>query len=90
MAAMPVRTDPGCRMLQRACAAVTEAQKDDFYTAASALARRGGDATAGFDPSALREELLSGQDIPSTSNVPRTDVVHFIAALGLGVEEVGA
>jgi hypothetical protein len=88
--AWAVRTDPGYRMLRRARAAVTEAQKDDFYEAAAAQARRGVDVPAGFDPSAAREALLSGQEIPFDSNGPRTDLVHLIAALGLGVEEVGA
>jgi hypothetical protein len=52
-------------MLQRARAAVTEAQKDNFYAAAAAQARRGLHAAAGFDPSAMREALLSGRDVPS-------------------------
>jgi hypothetical protein len=85
-----VRADPGYRMLQRARAAVTEAQKDNFYAAAAAQARRGVDAAAGFDPSRMREALLSGLDIPSSPSGPRADVVHLIAAMGLGVEEVGA
>lgn len=85
-----VRADPGYRMLQRARAAATEAQKDNFYAAAAAQARRGVDAVAGFDPSRMREALLSGRDIPSSPSGPRADVVHLIAAMGLGVEEVGA
>lgn len=48
--AWAARTDPGYRMLQRARSAVTEAQKDDFYLAAAAQARRGVDTAAGFDP----------------------------------------
>ena len=91
--AWAVRTDPGYRMLQRARAAVTEAQKDDFYAVAAEQARRGPDSAAGFDPAAVREALLSGRDIPKdafASSGPRTDIVHYIAALGLGLEEVGA
>jgi hypothetical protein len=87
-----VRTDPGYRLLQRARAAVTEAQKDDFYAVAAERARRGPDPSAGFNPAAIREALLSGRDIEDTfaSSGSRTDVVHYIAALGLGLEEVGA
>ena len=91
--AWAVRTDPEYRMLQRARAAVTEAQKDDFYAVAAEQTRRGPDPAAGFYPMAVREALLSGRDIPkgaSASCGSRTDVVHYIAALGLGVEEVGA
>ena len=91
--AWAVRTDPGYRMLQRARAAVTEAQKDDFYAVAAEQTRRSPDIAAGFDPAAVREALVSGRDIPKdafASSGPRTDVVHYIAALGLGVEEVGA
>jgi hypothetical protein len=90
--AWAVRTDPGYRMLQRARAAVTEAQKDDFYAVAGEQARRGPDPVTGFDPAAVREALLSGQDIPNdafTFSGPRADVVHFFMALGQGIEEVG-
>jgi hypothetical protein len=41
----------------------------------------------------VREALLSGRDIPKdtfASSGSPTDVVHYIAALGLGLEEVGA
>jgi hypothetical protein len=85
-----VRADSGYRMLQRARAAITEEQKDNFYAAAAAHARRGADAAAGLDPSAMREALLGGRDIPSPPSGPHADVVHLIAAMGLGVEEVGA
>ena len=91
--AWAVRTDPGYRMLQRARAAVTEAQKDDFYAVAAQQARRGPGSAAGFDPEAMREALLSSRDTPRTpfpSSGTRTDLVHYIAALGLGIEEVGA
>jgi len=88
--AWAVRTDPGYRMLQRARAAATEAQKDNFYAAAAAQARRGVGAMAEFDPSVMREALLSGRDIPSPPSGPRADLVHLVAALGLGIEEVGA
>jgi hypothetical protein len=88
-----VRTDPGYRIMQRARAAVTEAQKDDFYAVAVERARRSPDPAAGFDPVSMREALLSGEDIAKdafASNGSRADVVHYIAALGLGFEEVGA
>jgi len=89
--AWAVRTDPGYRLLQRARAAVTETQKDDFYAVAAERARRGPDPSAGFDPAAIRKALLSGRDIEDTfaSSESRTDIVHYIAALGLGLEEVG-
>jgi hypothetical protein len=85
-----VRTDPGYRMLQRARAAVTEAQQDEFYEDAAALARRNPDRSAGMDPSAMRAALLSGRDIPSGASGTHDNVVHLVAALGLGAEEVGA
>lgn len=88
-----VRTAPEYRLLQRARAAVTEAQKDDFYAVAAEQARRGPDPTAGFDPVSVREALLSSRDIPKdafASSGSRTDLVHYIAALGFGVDEVGA
>jgi hypothetical protein len=91
--AWAVRTDPGYRLLQRARAAVTEAQKDDFYAVAVERARRGPGSAVGFDPAAVREALLTSRDIPKDafpSSGTRTDLVHYIAALGLGVEEVGA
>jgi hypothetical protein len=91
--AWAVRTDPEYRLLQRAHAAVTEAQKDDFYAVAAQQARRGPDSAAGFDPEAMREALLSSRDIPKDafpSSGTRTDLVHYIAVLGLGIEEVGA
>jgi hypothetical protein len=91
--AWAVRTEPGYRLLQCARAAITEAQKDDFYTVAAQQARRGPGSATGFDPEAMREALLSSRDIPKgalPSSAARTDLVHFIAALGMGVEEVGA
>jgi hypothetical protein len=88
--AWAVHTDPGYRILLRARAAVTEAQKDDFYAMATERARRGPDADRGFDPSAVREALLSGTDIPFASSGRRADLVHLVAAMGLGAEEVGA
>ncbi len=88
--AWAVRIDPGYRMLQRARAAVTEAQQDKFYEDAAALARRNPDRAAGMDPSAMRAALLSGRDIPSVASGTHNDVVHLIAALGFGAEEVGA
>ena len=74
-------------MLQRARAAITEAQKDAFYDAAVTLSHRG--AAAEFDPSAMREALLNGQDIPSPPPGSRSEVVHLVAAMGFGAEEVG-
>lgn len=88
--AWAVRAGSDYRLLQRARAAVTEAQKDDFYAAATAQARREPDASVGFDPSAVREALINGADIHFASSGKRTEVVHLIAALGLGIEEVGA
>lgn len=88
--AWAVRADPGYRILQRARSAVTEAQKDDFYAIAAERARRGPDAASGFDPSAVREALLSGGDVQFASSGTRTDIVHLVAAMGLGAEEVGA
>jgi hypothetical protein len=77
-----VRADPGYRMLQRARAAITEAQKDAFYDAAVTLSHRG--AAAEFDPSAMRKALLNGQDIPSPPPGSRSEVVHLVAAMGSG------
>jgi hypothetical protein len=91
--AWAARTDPGYRIMQRARAAITLAQKDDFYAVAVEQARRGPDPAAGFDPMSVREALLSGEDIPKdafASKGSRTDLAHYIAALGLGFEEVGA
>jgi hypothetical protein len=88
--AWAVHADPGYRILQRARSAVTEAQKDAFYAIAVERARRGPDAANGFDPSAVREALLSGGDVHFASSGTRTDVVHLVAAMGLGAEEVGA
>jgi hypothetical protein len=44
--AWAVRTDPGYHMLQRARAAITEAQQDKFYEDAATLARRNPDRAA--------------------------------------------
>jgi len=85
-----VRADPGYHILQRARFAVTESQRDDFYAIAAERARRGPDVASGFDPSAVREALLSGGDVHSVSSGTRADVVHLVAAMGLGAEEVGA
>jgi hypothetical protein len=87
--AWALRADPGYHMLQRARASVTEAQKDDFYAAAAALARRGSDVPV-LDPSAVREALLTRTDLAVASSRPRIERVHLIAAMGLGAEEVGA
>ena len=86
--AWAMRGDPGYRMLQRARSAATEGQKDDFYAAAEDQARRGPD-TAIFDPRELREALLSGGDAILNGAGPQTDLVHLVAAIGLGVDEVG-
>jgi hypothetical protein len=76
-------------MVQRARSAATEAQKDDFYAAAAEHARRSAGTATGFDPSVMREALLSGRDLePAPSGVP-ADLVHLVAAMGLGAEEVG-
>jgi hypothetical protein len=85
-----VRADPGYRILRLARSAVTESQRDDFYAIAVERARRGPDVGSGFDPSAVREALLSGGDVHSVSSGARADVVHMVAVMGLGAEEVGA
>jgi hypothetical protein len=77
-------------MLELGRAAVTEVQKDDFYATAAAKARRSVDAAVGFDPVELRDSLLSGRDIPASGSSARTDIVHLVAAVGLGAEEIGA
>ena len=78
------------RRRQRARSAVTEAQKDDFYASAAGHARRAAGAAGGFDPSTMREALLSGRDVDLVSSGEPADLVHLVAAIGLGVEEVGA
>lgn len=85
-----MRTSPSYRMLQRARAAVTDAQKDDWYKIAAEEARRLPNAGRGFDPSAVREALLKGHDAHQAPGETRTDLVHLLAAMGQGVEEVGA
>lgn len=84
-----VRTDTSYRMLQRARAAVTEEQKDDWYAIAAEGARRGPDAGRGMNPSEVREALLSGRDVNNAPHGTRTDLVYLLAAMGRGVEEVG-
>ena len=88
--AWTVRTSPSYCMLQRARAAVTDAQKDDWYKIAAEEARRLPNAGRGFDPSAVREALLKGHDAHQAPGGTRTDLVHLLAAMGQGVEEVGA
>jgi hypothetical protein len=88
--AWAVRTDPGYRMLQRARSAITDARQDKFYEDTALLARRNPDRAAGIDPVAMREALLSGRDIPAGASGTHHDVVHLVAAFGLGAEEVGA
>jgi hypothetical protein len=78
------------RMLQRARSAVTEAQRDEFYATAAGQARRTAGAASMFDPSVVREALIAGRDIDLPSGGAPTDLVHLVAAIGLGVEEVGA
>ena len=87
--AWAVRASPGYRMLQRARSAVTETLKDDFYAVAAEQARRAG-ATGSLDPSAVREALLSDRDVELVSSGQAGDLVHLVAAIGLGVDEVGA
>jgi hypothetical protein len=86
--AWAMRTDPGYRMLQRARSALTEDQKDDFYAAAEDQARRGPDPAV-LDPQAVREALLGGPEVHLGHGGPRTDLVHLVAAIGLGVDEIG-
>jgi hypothetical protein len=86
--AWAIRTDPGYRMLQRARSAVTEDQKDDFYAAAEDHARRG-PKPAVLDPQAVREALLGGPEVELDHGGPRADLVHLVAAIGLGIDEVG-
>lgn len=87
--AWAIRASPGYRMLQRARSAVTEAQKDDFYAVVAEQGRRAG-APGSLDPSAVREALLSGRDAGLVSSGQPGDLVHLVAAIGLGVDEVGA
>lgn len=87
--AWAVRTGPVYRMVQRARFAVTETQKDDFYKTATGHARRAAGAATGFDPSAVREALLGGHDADLGSSGVPADLVHLVAAMGMGVEEVG-
>lgn len=88
--AWALRAGPSYRMLQRARSAVTEEQKDDFYAALAGQRRQIARAAAGPDPSAMREALLSGRDVGLISRGEPADLVHLVAAVGLGVEEVGA
>ena len=90
--ARTARRDPGYRLIQQARAAVTEADKDEFYDAATERAHRGRNTPAGFDPAAVREALLAHHDIPEDvfcTGARRTDTVHYLAALGFGPEDVG-
>jgi len=87
--AWAVRTGPIYRMVQRARAAATETQKDDFYATAAEHARRAAGTATGFDPSVIREALLSDRDVDLVSGGVPGDLVHLVAAMGLGVEEVG-
>ena len=88
-----VRADPGYRMLQRARAAVTEAQKDDFYAAAAAQARRA-QTPRRIRPNGRCVKRCSAAGISRRSPSPPAGRVPtsctYIAAIGLGVEEVGA
>jgi hypothetical protein len=88
--AWAIRKSPLYRMLQRARSAVTEEQKDSFYAVAAGQARQLVAAAAGFDPSAVREALLNGRDVNLAASGDPVDLVHMLAAAGLGVEEVGA
>jgi hypothetical protein len=87
--AWAVRTGPLYRMVQRARSAVTEAQKDEFYAAAAGHVRRAAGAATGVDPSAVREALLEVHDIDLGSGGGPADLVHLVAAMGMGIEEVG-
>jgi hypothetical protein len=87
--AWAVRTDPLYRMVERARSASTEAQKDDFYAAATEHARRAAGMATGFDPSVVREALVAGRDPDLASSGVPGDLVHLVAVVGLGVDEVG-
>lgn len=88
--AWSLRAGPSYRMLQRARSAVTEEQKDDFYAALARQRRQIARAAGRLDPSAMREVLLSGHDVDLVTSGEPADLVHLVAAVGLGVEEVGA
>lgn len=63
----------------------------DLANKIAAEKARWGPAAAGvFDPSAVREALLSGRDAHPAPGRTRTDLVYLLAAMGQGVEEVGA
>lgn len=85
-----IRASPLYRMLQHARSAVSEAQKDDFYATAAGQARRAANVTRMFDPSVVREALIAGREVELPSGGAPVDLVHLLAAIGLGVEEVGA
>jgi hypothetical protein len=87
--AWAVRTSPMYSMVQRARAAATETQKDDFYATAAEHARRTAGMATGFDPSVMREALLGGRDVDLVSGGVSGELVHLVAAIGLGVEDVG-
>jgi hypothetical protein len=85
--AWAVRTDPVYRLVRRARSVVTQAQADDFYAAATEHARREAGAATGFDPSLVHK--VAGRDAELVSSGAPRDLVHLVAAMGLGAEEVG-
>jgi hypothetical protein len=86
--AWAMRTDPAYRMLQRARSAITEDQKDEFYAATGDQARRLPDPSLP-DPQAVRDSILGGPKVQLDRGGPRADLAHLVAAIGLGVDEVG-
>lgn len=87
-------TSPAHRLLRLARSARTETQRDAFYdTAVNAIHVPAGGP--GLDAAAVREALLTGQDLPDdgrSNSGPqfRAALIHLIAAVGMGLEEVGA
>jgi hypothetical protein len=86
-------TSTPCRLLQLARAARTDQQVDNFYAAAGAAVARVA-AVGPLDTTAVREAFLTGQDpgegFGTRPGEVRAGLVQFIAATGLGFDEVGA
>jgi hypothetical protein len=81
---------PWYQLFAQARAAQTEAQKDDFYTAAGEAVTALPPTAERFDPGAIRAALLSGRE-PELDMLPvRDSLIQLLAAIGMGYEEVGA
>ncbi|MFB7293637.1 hypothetical protein [Actinacidiphila glaucinigra] len=83
-----IEESPIQRLLQQARAARTEQMQDDFYTAAGAIVPTG---SLGIDPAAVRASVLSADGIPPEPAAREREqgLVHLIAALGMGFDEIG-